>query len=92
MVDTGDDVTDVTEPHVLPEIPFGENPNLPSATAAVDVKYTPQKGRHVVANRDIKRGQTLFVEKPFSFVILECDGINDLCENCCRSYGKSPTP
>ncbi|XP_014467646.1 PREDICTED: SET and MYND domain-containing protein 4-like [Dinoponera quadriceps] len=92
MVDTGDDVTDITEAHSLPEISFGENPNLPSASAAVDVKYTPQKGRHVIANRDIKKGQTLLVEKPFSFVLLECDGINDLCENCCRSYGKNPTP
>lgn len=92
MVDTGDDATDITELHSLPEISFGENPSLAFATAAADVKYTPQKGRHIVANRDIKRGQTLFVEKPFSFVILECDGMNDLCENCCRSNGKNPTP
>lgn len=92
MVDTGDNVTDATESHTLPEISHGENSILPSASVAVDIKYTLQKGRHIVANRDIKRGQTLFVEKPFSFVILECDGINDLCENCCHSYGKNPTP
>ncbi|EFN83374.1 SET and MYND domain-containing protein 4 [Harpegnathos saltator] len=93
MVDTSDDVTGVTESHrILPEILFGENPNLPFASTALDIKYTPQKGRHMVANRDIKRSQILFVEKPFSFVTLECDGASDLCENCCRSCGKNLTP
>lgn len=81
-----------TETCVLPEISFGENSDFPSASAGIEVKYSPQKGRYVVANRDIKIGQTLFVEKPFAFVLLDHDKTANLCENCCRPYNDIPIP
>ncbi|XP_066589940.1 SET and MYND domain-containing protein 4-like isoform X2 [Prorops nasuta] len=77
---------------IKPEPAFGLNPNFLSASAGIDRKYSQDKGRYVVANRDIKKGQILFVEKPFAFVLLDHDKSNSLCENCCRSYGDVPVP
>ncbi|XP_043683945.1 SET and MYND domain-containing protein 4-like [Vespula pensylvanica] len=81
---------DVTQS--IPELAFGENPDFPSASAAVDKKYSSEKGRYVVANRDIRKGQILFVEKPFAFVLVDYGRISGSCENCCRPYGDVPVP
>jgi len=92
MEDNVDDTTDdTTEFPPLPDVACGENPNFPFASAAIEVKYTPEKGRYVVANRDIKRGQILFVEKAFAFVPL-CYVKSDICYNCCHSCGDTPIP
>jgi hypothetical protein len=44
-----------------------------------------EKGRHVVANRDVKMGDILFVERPYAFVVLP-DQYRAHCHNCCRLY------
>ncbi|KAK2583765.1 hypothetical protein KPH14_009675 [Odynerus spinipes] len=89
--DTEDNKDNIMK-HSKPELSFGENPNFPSASAAIDKKYSTEKGRYVVANRDITKGQILFVEKPFAFVLVDYGRINGSCENCCRPYGDVPVP
>lgn len=59
MEENADSTTDTVEFPSLPEVAFGENPNFRFASA-VEIKCTPEKGRYVVANRDIIRGQILF--------------------------------
>ena len=76
----------------LPEPAFGENKNFPNASAALDLKFSIDKGRHIVANRDISKGQILFVERPFAFVLLDNDDSDAVCANCCKSKGDVPVP
>jgi len=84
---------DTKESHLQPEVAFGENLNFPSASAGIEVKYAPQKGRYVVANKDIQRGQVLFVEKAFAFVpIKQVDVFDNICHNCCHSCDDIPVP
>lgn len=87
-----EDVTNITESRLKATVAFGENPNFRNASAAIDKKYTSYKGRHIIANRDIKQGQTLFVEKPFTFILSDYDKSHNVCENCCQSYGDNPIP
>lgn len=68
-----------------PVVAFGENPNFRCASAAIDLKESVLKGRHVVANRDIKQGQILFVEKAYTFVPLNKQETNYVCHTCCHT-------
>lgn len=61
---------------------FDENPNFLYASVSVEKKYDKELGRYVVANRCIKRGEILFLEKPISFVLLDHDASNQLCSYC----------
>ncbi|CAL7948204.1 unnamed protein product [Xylocopa violacea] len=73
------------------EIRFEENVNFPHASAIIDRKYIKELGRHVVANRFIKKGDILFLEKPVSFVLVNADAYN-LCQNCNCSNTDIPVP
>ena len=64
------------------QIKFEENENFPNASSSIDKKYNEEVGRHVVANRMIKRGEILFLEKPVSFVSVNFDGLSDYCHHC----------
>ncbi|XP_011502335.1 PREDICTED: SET and MYND domain-containing protein 4-like [Ceratosolen solmsi marchali] len=77
---------------MLPNLTFGENPNFPYASIALDLKFSVEKGRYVVANQNIKKGQILFVEKPFAFVLLDNENSDVVCANCCKSRGDIPVP
>lgn len=87
-----DDHSDSQRDLKLPELAFGENPNFSGASAALDLTFSIEKGRFVVANRDINKGQILFVEKPFSFVLLDNIDSESVCTNCCKSVGNIPIP
>lgn len=71
----------------LPRVKKGESPSLRNMSAALDLKVTEEKGRHIVANTDINEGDILFVEKPYAFVVLpnnsDTDGGHNYCHNCC---------
>ncbi|XP_012277849.1 SET and MYND domain-containing protein 4-like [Orussus abietinus] len=54
--------------HHVPKIPSC-NPEVPFASDAVAVKYDDIFGRHLVATRDIKPGETLVVEKPYALIL-----------------------
>lgn len=67
----------------LPKLNFYENPIFPNASVSLDLLTSKCKGRYVVANRDIKKGEILFVEKPFAFVLLDNEDSETVCAHCC---------
>ena len=44
----------------VPELSYGVNPRMPSASAAIEVRYAPEKGRFFVANQDLSPGTVLY--------------------------------
>lgn len=47
----------------------GENVMIPGLSDAVELKYNDKFGRHIVAARDIKPGETLAAVKPYAKVV-----------------------
>ena len=41
----------------VPELTFGPNPRLPSASAGIDLQFSPERGRFFVATRDLGPGE-----------------------------------
>ncbi|XP_046753146.1 SET and MYND domain-containing protein 4-like [Diprion similis] len=52
-------------PRHLPPTLLTSNPNIPSASDAVTIKFSRKFGRHLVATRKIKPGEILILEKPY---------------------------
>ncbi|XP_078040998.1 protein-lysine N-methyltransferase SMYD4 isoform X2 [Augochlora pura] len=71
---------------------FNENPNFPHASSSIDKTYNEELGRHVTANRFIKKGEILFIEKPVSFVVLNHDTMDHFCHHCCCLHADLPVP
>lgn len=73
--------TDKVKPDIkdisLPEPLGGSNINFKSASKYLNVTYTKEKGRHVLATELIDVGDVLFVEKPFGCVFFE-----EVCPEC----------
>jgi hypothetical protein len=44
----------------MPELSYGQNPEVPSFSSAVNLVHSKELGRHVVANRDINTGIIIF--------------------------------
>ncbi|XP_022244902.1 SET and MYND domain-containing protein 4-like isoform X2 [Limulus polyphemus] len=78
---------DCDDKQTLPDISYGRNSNFPSASSAVDVQCNKEKGRHVVANRMLSAGDTIFVETPYASVLLP----NFYTTNCHHCYDKLVT-
>ncbi|XP_012286362.1 SET and MYND domain-containing protein 4 isoform X2 [Orussus abietinus] len=57
------------------------NPEVPFASDAVAIKYDNIFGRHLVATRDIKAGETLIVEKPYE-LFLASEHMYSHCVKC----------
>ncbi|XP_012270289.1 SET and MYND domain-containing protein 4 [Orussus abietinus] len=57
------------------------NPEIPFACDAITIEYDDTFGRHLVATRDIKPGEILFVEKPYAFM-LRPDNTYTHCAKC----------
>ncbi|KAK1137915.1 hypothetical protein K0M31_002409 [Melipona bicolor] len=73
------------------KIIFEENVNFPNASINIDRIYNEELGRHVVANKCIKKGDILFMEKPVGFVLLSHDTLS-LCPHCICSNTDIPVP
>ena len=43
----------------VPELSYGQNPRLPSASVGIDLQFSPERGRYFVATQDLKPGNTL---------------------------------
>ena len=57
----------------------------PAATSAITIKFDPQFGRHVVANRDIEVGEVIFNEDPIVTYFSSADDeliANPACLHC----------
>ncbi|XP_021932938.1 SET and MYND domain-containing protein 4-like isoform X1 [Zootermopsis nevadensis] len=89
-VDSTQNTFDGSEPFQIPVPTYGENERFAYASIALDLRYSEGKGRHVIANRDVKMGDILFVERPYAFVVLPAQ-YKAHCHNCCRTY-VSPIP
>ncbi|XP_015595631.1 SET and MYND domain-containing protein 4 [Cephus cinctus] len=59
------------------------NPEVPCAADSVAVKYNEMYGRHVVATRDIKPGEVLAIEKPYTMVLAPENAFTH-CANCLK--------
>ncbi|XP_044752076.1 SET and MYND domain-containing protein 4-like isoform X4 [Coccinella septempunctata] len=51
----------------LPLFEEGENPKFAYASSRIDIRYNEQKGRYVVAEQTIPKGDIIFIEKAFAF-------------------------
>lgn len=58
------------------------SPYIKSASVAVDIKYSPELGRHLVASVDIKPGDVLAIENPYVAVLKPAHQGNFFCDNC----------
>ncbi|KAF4521264.1 hypothetical protein B566_EDAN008467 [Ephemera danica] len=76
-----------------PTVSYGQNKVAPSLSSAVDIQYCEKSSRKiVVANRDIKIGDILLVEKFFGSII-EVQFIPTYCSFCIkRCYNLLPCP
>jgi hypothetical protein len=54
----------------VPELTYGKNADIPAASAALRLCYSPQKGRYMEATRDIKIGQFLLTQDTSLFLRL----------------------
>jgi hypothetical protein len=52
----------------LPELSYGQNPEVPCFSSAVTVKYSKKFKRHLLANRNIKTGK---LKKASNFVLFD---------------------
>lgn len=69
-----------------------QNDKFPSFAKCLSVQYNAKRGRHVVANRDIKAGEMVLVEMP-TLVVVRDEFKSSFCSNCLRkSYGSVPSP
>jgi len=57
------------------------NPSLPCARTDVKIKYHPDKGRYLVADKDVAPGEILLVEKPYSSILLP-EYYSTHCQTC----------
>lgn len=51
----------------LPEFDEGESDSFKSASSKLKMSYDETRGRHVLAKKNIRKGEVLFVEKAFLF-------------------------
>jgi hypothetical protein len=41
----------------MPELSYGQNPEVPSYSSAINLVHSKELGRHLIANRDINTGK-----------------------------------
>lgn len=54
----------------VPDVSYGPHDTVSSCSSAVDLLYSTEKGRFLVANRDLRPGDAIFVERPYASVLL----------------------
>ncbi|KAF9424569.1 hypothetical protein HW555_000380 [Spodoptera exigua] len=62
------------------------------ASSKLTVKYTPELGRHVLANEDIEVGEVLVQEDPFVQVLLKSQYTISCAKCFSRTYNLKPCP
>lgn len=75
----------------LPPLP-SSNPRFPSASGAVEVRYTEDLGRHAVATAPVSTGEVMVVERAYACVIVDAK-LGTHCSNCLkRVFAAFPCP
>jgi len=64
-----------------PKLTKGCNKKMPDMSSLVKVEHDNKVGRHVVAGKAIKAGDTLAIEEPFAAVLYP-DKLGSNCDNC----------
>jgi len=72
----------------VPELTYGHNPRLPSASSAIDLHFSPERGRYFIATQDLGPGDVILREEPYAAVLESVFRVNH-CAHCLR---KTPTP
>ncbi|CAL4069982.1 unnamed protein product [Meganyctiphanes norvegica] len=72
-----------------PPILHDPNPDVPVLNSAVKIAYTPVRGRHLVATRDIQPGEVLGVEEALVAVVRHDNTLSSHCNHCLR---RAPCP
>ncbi|KAK0181455.1 hypothetical protein PV327_003741 [Microctonus hyperodae] len=75
-----------------PEDLLPPNPTYSSASSVLTRDYSPTRGRYVKTKSAIKRGDVLYVEKPFAFVTLDHIVSNFICVHCCNHIANAGYP
>ncbi|KAK0178103.1 hypothetical protein PV328_002084 [Microctonus aethiopoides] len=75
-----------------PEDLLPPNPMYSSASSVLTRDYSPTRGRYVKTKSAIKRGDVLYVEKPFAFVTLDHVVSNLICVHCCNHIANTGYP
>ena len=52
----------------VPELSYGTNPRMPSASVGIDLRFSPEKGRFFVAAQDLLPGNISFQNMPYPFL------------------------
>lgn len=65
----------------IPKLSYAPNKNWPSMADVIEVKTSPEFGRHMVSKCDIPAGKTILVEENF-MMVNDCD--ETLCCTCFR--------
>lgn len=73
------------EDAILPSVTGQQNSRYVSASSAVNIEETKDKGRFAVAGKDVKVGDTLVVEPAFVAVLL-AEHAGTHCFHCFRGY------
>jgi len=72
----------------VPELSYGSNARLPSASSAIDLQFCPDRGRFMVATQDLNPGDVILREEPYAAVLESVFRVNH-CANCLK---KTSTP
>ncbi|XP_064093487.1 SET and MYND domain-containing protein 4-like [Macrobrachium nipponense] len=64
----------------LPKL-IEHHPNVPALSSALRLKYTPTKGRHIIADRDIMPGEVVALERSYCNGLYYQDSSNH-CNTC----------
>ncbi|XP_029168935.1 SET and MYND domain-containing protein 4-like [Nylanderia fulva] len=59
------------------------NNEVPCASDAVAIKYNACYGRHVIATRNIRPGEVIAVEKPYTLLLIK-QNVHTHCSNCLK--------
>uniref|UniRef100_A0A914UI58 SET domain-containing protein n=1 Tax=Plectus sambesii TaxID=2011161 RepID=A0A914UI58_9BILA len=74
-----------------PQLFIGCNPSVPSLSKAVDIRFSKEKGRHLIANRKLAKGSVVIVEDPYAKVLLPHCALSH-CHFCCRELPLNHLP
>ena len=67
------------------------NSAFPPLSDALEIDFTEDSGRFVVATRDIRAGEPLVIEEPVSAHLSPCFMVSN-CSHCLRRNGNSVVP
>ena len=76
---------------IVPAVTGEPNEKYPNASVAVKVRYDAGCGRHTVADRDIKVGDILMSEMPFTAIMLPGEYAANHCHQCFAAT-EAPVP